>query len=81
MRAARGVKPKTEVYGGVAYDEADAAPDNDFVPCPTCGRTFNEKAADRHIQHCATRAKNNALRQGPPPRAKKAQYGRFGRKR
>jgi hypothetical protein len=28
-------------------------PDPSFTPCPHCGRTFNEKAAERHIPRCA----------------------------
>lgn len=50
MRAARGAKPLNNDGGfgggggGGAYED-----DNDFVPCPTCGRTFNENAAARHI--------------------------------
>lgn len=31
---------------------AASAPDPSFVPCPNCGRTFNEKAAERHIPRC-----------------------------
>ena len=27
--------------------------DDDLVPCPNCGRRFNEKAAERHIPKCA----------------------------
>ncbi|CAE7884371.1 Zc2hc1c, partial [Symbiodinium sp. KB8] len=26
----------------------------DLVPCPHCGRTFNETAAERHIPRCKT---------------------------
>eukprot|EP00945_MAST-04E_sp_MAST-4E-sp1_P001673 g1673.t1 len=29
-----------------------SGPDPSFVPCPHCGRTFNEKAAERHIPKC-----------------------------
>jgi endogenous inhibitor of DNA gyrase (YacG/DUF329 family) len=29
-----------------------ASQDDDLVPCPHCGRTFNEKAAERHIPRC-----------------------------
>ena len=29
-----------------------SAPDPSFVPCPTCGRTFNPTAAERHIPRC-----------------------------
>ena len=30
-----------------------AGPDPSLVPCTTCGRYFNEKAAERHIPLCA----------------------------
>lgn len=26
---------------------------SDYIPCPHCGRKFNEAAADRHIPKCA----------------------------
>ena len=29
-----------------------APPVEEFVPCPNCGRTFNEQAASRHIPKC-----------------------------
>jgi len=39
--------------------------DNDLVPCPHCGRTFNEKAAERHIPRCKdTKAKPTRLVRG-----------------
>lgn len=33
---------------------APSAPDPSLVPCPTCGRSFNSTAAERHIPKCAT---------------------------
>lgn len=37
----------------------------DMVPCPHCGRTFNESAAERHIPRCkTTRAKPSRLVRG-----------------
>ena len=37
----------------------------DMVPCPHCGRTFNETAAERHIPRCkTTRAKPSRLVRG-----------------
>lgn len=30
-----------------------SAPDPSLIPCPHCGRRFNEKAAQRHIEACA----------------------------
>ncbi|GBG31944.1 Zinc finger C2HC domain-containing protein CBG14627 [Hondaea fermentalgiana] len=39
--------------------------DSDLVPCPHCGRTFNEKAAERHIPRCKdTKAKPTRLVRG-----------------
>jgi rubrerythrin len=36
-----------------------------LMPCPHCGRTFNETAAERHIPKCkTTRAKPNRLIRG-----------------
>ena len=31
---------------------APSAPDSSLVPCPHCGRRFNENAAERHIPKC-----------------------------
>jgi hypothetical protein len=40
-------------------------PDPSFVPCPHCGRTFNEKAAERHIPRCKDiKAKPSFLKRG-----------------
>ena len=42
-----------------------AAPDPSLVPCPNCGRTFNEKAAARHIPRCKNiKAKPKMLMRG-----------------
>jgi uncharacterized C2H2 Zn-finger protein len=44
---------------------APAAVDPSFVPCPHCGRSFNQKAAARHIPKCAgTKAKPKRLIRG-----------------
>ena len=44
---------------------APAAVDPSFVPCPHCGRSFNQKAAARHIPKCAnTKAKPKRLVRG-----------------
>jgi hypothetical protein len=32
---------------------APSAPQDDLIPCPNCGRRFNETAAERHIPKCA----------------------------
>jgi len=42
-----------------------SAPDPSLVPCPHCGRNFNEKAAERHIPLCVNiRARPTSLRRG-----------------
>ena len=44
---------------------AASAPDPSFIPCPHCGRSFNQKAADRHIPKCSsTKAKPKRLVRG-----------------
>ena len=44
---------------------APAGPDPSLVPCPHCGRRFNEKAAERHIPKCQTiKAQPKMLRRG-----------------
>ena len=51
MRAAREYKA-AKAAGIDPPPIAASAPDPSFVPCPNCGRTFNEKAAERHIPRC-----------------------------
>jgi hypothetical protein len=42
-----------------------SAPDPSLVPCPHCNRSFNAKAAERHIPQCQNiRAKPSALKRG-----------------
>eukprot|EP00826_Nyctotherus_ovalis_P053380 TRINITY_DN692_c0_g1_i16.p1 TRINITY_DN692_c0_g1~~TRINITY_DN692_c0_g1_i16.p1 ORF type:complete len:380 (-),score=71.53 TRINITY_DN692_c0_g1_i16:163-1257(-) len=41
-----------------------------FTKCPTCGRSFNDTAARRHIPFCANKTKEEALRMGGKPRGK-----------
>jgi len=39
--------------------------EEDLVPCPHCGRSFNERAAERHVPRCADiRAKPSRLARG-----------------
>ena len=46
-------------------DTAAFAQEDDLVPCPHCGRSFNETAAERHIPRCADiRAKPRRLVRG-----------------
>ena len=40
-------------------------PDPSLVPCPHCGRSFNEKAAERHIPRCSSiKARPTRLKKG-----------------
>lgn len=41
-----------------------------FTKCPTCGRSFNDTAAQRHIPFCARKAKDEAMRYGGKPKGK-----------
>lgn len=33
-----------------------------LIPCPTCGRSFGEKAAEKHIPNCQARAKAGTIK-------------------
>ncbi|CAE7599042.1 ZC2HC1A [Symbiodinium microadriaticum] len=64
MRMARMVA-KAEKTGGPMPEMAPSAPDPSLVPCPNCGRTFNERAAERHIPQCKNiRAQPKSLKRG-----------------
>ncbi len=42
-----------------------SAPDPSLIPCPNCGRRFNEMAANRHIPQCKNiKAKPTVLKRG-----------------
>ena len=46
-------------------DFKPSAPDPNMVPCPHCNRTFNAKAADRHIPQCQNiKAQPKSLKAG-----------------
>ena len=68
MRAAR--QYKEDVANNVdpslrAPPPPPSAPDPSLIPCPNCGRSFAEGAAERHIPKCATiRAKPTMLKKG-----------------
>jgi hypothetical protein len=51
MKHARLVA-QAEKNGGPMPVMVASAPDPSLVPCPNCGRTFNERAAERHIPQC-----------------------------
>ena len=57
----------------------DAGHDEDLVPCPHCGRSFNEQAATRHIPQCTNiRAKPSRLVRGGGRGAHVAAKSGFG---
>ncbi|RUS83024.1 hypothetical protein EGW08_009212 [Elysia chlorotica] len=65
IQSLRYAKKVTE-YEKEGKDVRDLAPpppsqNLDLVPCPHCGRTFNETAAERHIPRCQTQKTR------PPP--------------
>lgn len=64
MRAARNVTV-AQASGAPLPPAAPSAPDPSLIPCPHCGRRFNEKAAERHIPQCQNiRAKPTSLKRG-----------------
>lgn len=64
MKAARQYS-KAVAEGKPLPPPVASAPDKSLVPCPHCGRSFNEKAAERHIPQCQNiRAKPSALKRG-----------------
>jgi len=65
-RAQAAGVPLREIQPSRAAGAAYESMTRGFVPCPHCGRTFNEKAAERHIPKCAT----TLNRPKPPPRSR-----------
>lgn len=64
MKAARAMTKALET-GGPLPEYVPSAPDPSLVPCAHCGRSFNQKAAERHIPQCQNiRAKPTTLRKG-----------------
>ncbi len=64
MKAARQYS-KAVAAGDPLPPPVASAPDSSLIPCPHCGRRFNEKAAERHIPVCTSiRAKPTSLRRG-----------------
>ena len=64
MRAGKKVT-QALASGGPMPEQVISEPDPSLVPCPNCGRTFNENAAERHIPHCKNiRAKPTTLKRG-----------------
>jgi DNA-directed RNA polymerase subunit RPC12/RpoP len=64
MRAARQVT-QAIAEGKPLPPPVMSAPDPSLIPCPHCGRRFNEKAAERHIPQCQNiKAKPSSLKRG-----------------
>jgi hypothetical protein len=64
MRMARMAK-QAEETGGPMPQFTPSAPDPSFIRCENCGRSFNERAAERHIPLCSNiRAKPSSLKRG-----------------
>jgi hypothetical protein len=64
MKAARMVS-KAIATGAPLPPPKISAPDPSLIPCPHCGRRFNEKAAERHIPKCSDIiAKPSVLKKG-----------------
>ncbi len=77
----RNAMKSTAPNGTDGGDASDLPPEMDeragYVQCPTCGRSFNDEAAKRHMPFCANKAKLDVFKSGgqkgraPPKGAKK----------
>lgn len=64
MKMARLAK-KAEETGGPMPEYVPSAPDPSLIRCQNCGRSFNERAAERHIPLCSNiKAKPTSLKRG-----------------
>jgi hypothetical protein len=64
MRAAR-VAAQAEANGEAPPAFVPSAPDPSLIPCPNCGRHFNERAAERHLPLCKNiKAQPKSLKRG-----------------
>eukprot|EP01041_Mallomonas_annulata_P006093 gene6093-12300_t len=57
MKAARQVKDAI-ASGKPLPPPVASAPDPSLIPCPHCGRRFNEQASDRHMTFCAQKSQS-----------------------
>lgn len=65
MRAARGIQNAEKTGAPLPAPSMRSGPDPSLVPCPHCGRRFNELAAERHIPRCKDiKAKPTTLKRG-----------------
>ena len=64
MRAGKEVS-KAMATGGPLPENIPSALPSDFIHCPHCGRSFNQKAGERHIPQCQNiKAKPSSLKRG-----------------
>jgi hypothetical protein len=74
MKAAREVS-KAEKDGTLSsLPPPKATVDHSLVPCPTCGRTFNEQALERHAGRCAKITENSKARGKFQPKSRVNKY-------
>lgn len=65
MKAARDYKAAIAAGETPPPPPASSGPDPNLVPCPNCGRSFSDKAAERHIPKCSEiKARPKALVRG-----------------
>jgi hypothetical protein len=65
MKAAREYSKAKESGAPLPPPPVASAPDPSLIPCPHCGRRFNDKAAERHIPQCQNiKAKPSILKRG-----------------
>ena len=66
MKSTKGDGDGGAGSGGGGYNEASL-----FTPCPHCGRTFNDQAAERHIPICGQKARMNKFKNPPNKKMKR----------
>lgn len=59
MKQAKGV-PTNELSAN--EQQAIQQMSGNLIPCPTCGRKFNEQAAERHFPICANKSKGDNIK-------------------
>jgi hypothetical protein len=65
MQAAREIKQAKEEGREPVFAAVEPTVDPSLVPCPHCGRSFNETAAERHIPKCTSiKARPKMLKRG-----------------
>jgi len=82
LRDARRAESGKPVPKATHGRESAGFQDPSLTKCPTCKRSFNNIAAERHIKFCAAKAKEQALRVGGKPKDKPPSktQNRFGKR-